>query len=584
MMKIHKYRILSFVVIFVLITIVSSCKKYFDPPLIFEKDEPQMITKDRKLLLISIDGLSGTALKSYVPANMTKLLEHAKYTFESMADANTHDAATWTTILSGKNSSKHGVNGNDFEAMEEDDDDIHDHEGTGVSTGYISLYQRLLESGKILKTLSVTPWEPLDKNLFNLSNENGVVESDDAVKTKAVERLKNGMEDLSFAVVNFRDLNAAGISGGFSMENANYKATLDKIDGYVGEIVSAIEQRKKYSGEDWLIVITSNHGGLGHTYGGATLVERKVPLIFYNKNFTKYQIELPAIVNTLTMKKAGNDIPIMKSDPNAYEIGKSGEFTIISKVKVSAFPTGSNSVLYGKTSHAYSSTKGWHLMVEGSGKRFRYIVGNGTLSYVYAPGQLTIDQWHTVALKVYTENGKRMAVCYMDGLAGSPVDITGKDLTAGSANPFFIGPGPTGKSYGVATAIISNLAFYNIGLSESEIAAYKCKDDILPSETTYSNLKGYWKIDEGEGKELKNTISTNTNTSFLAGVSLEWNVQSRWNCFSAEELKEEGKKKILYQQDIASQIFYWFNIKPADSWGLEGKIFLNEYETEFVGK
>lgn len=580
-MKNYKY-ILGSLLVFTVCCLIS-CKKYFDPPLVFEKEEAQTITKDRKVLLISIDGLAGTELNNYVPTNMTKLLEHSKYTFESIADANTKDAATWTTMLSGKSSNKHGVYSNDFDASDEDDDDIHDHEGSGVSTGYISLYQRLLESGRNLKTLSVTPWQPLDHNLFNLSDENGVAPSDEAAKTKAIDRIKNGEKDLAFAVVNFRDLNTAGQTGGFSMDNPNYKATLDRIDGYVGDIIAAVEQRKNYAGEDWLIIITANHGGVDKGYGGATLQERKVPLIFYSKNFTKVQIELPQIVNTLTVKKAGNDIPIMKADPNAYEVGKSGEFTIISKVKVSAFPT-TNSVLYGKTSHAYSGTKGWHLMVEGSGKRFRYIMGNGTLIYIYAPGPLTMDQWHNVALKIYNEGDKRMAVCYMDGVPGAPVDITGKDLTAGSANPFFIGAGPAGKSYGVATAIISNLAFYDTGLSETEINAFKCKEDIPPTDANYANLKGFWRVDEGAGKELKNTVQTSTNTSFLADGALEWSVQSKWNCFNDDELKEEAKKKILYQQDIASQIFYWLHIKPADSWGLEGKVFLSDYETEFVGK
>lgn len=580
-MKNYKY-ILGSMLVFTVCCLMS-CKKYFDPPLVFEKEEPQSITKERKVLLISIDGLVGTELNNYVPTNIGKLLEHSKYTFKSIADANTKDASTWTTILSGKNSAKHGVVTNNFDVEEGEDDDIHDHDGTGVSTGYISLYQRLLESGRILKTLSITAWEPLDHNLFNLSDENGVVASDEAAKVKAVDRIKNGEKDLGLAVVDFRDLNTAGVTGGFSMDNPNYKSTLDRIDGYVGEIVTAVEQRKSYAGEDWLIIITANHGGIDQTYGGATFAERMVPLILYNKNFMKFELDLPQIVNTLTMSKAGNDIPIMKEDPNAYEIGKDGEFTIISKVKVSAFPT-TNSVLYGKTSHAYSGTKGWHLMVEGGGRRFRYIMGNGTLIYVYPPGQLVIDQWHNVALKIYNENGKRMAVCYMDGAAGDAVDITGKDLTAGSANPFFIGAGPAGKSYGIATAVISNLAFYNSALAESEIKAFKCKDDILPTESTYGSLKGFWKMDEGAGRELKNTITTATNTSFLADAILNWNILPKWNCLTDEELKAEEKKKILYQYDITSQIFYWLNIKPAESWGLEGKVFLNAYETEFVGK
>ncbi|BDW78589.1 hypothetical protein BFINE_43840 [Bacteroides finegoldii DSM 17565] len=53
----------------------------------------------------------------------------------------------------------------------------------------------------------------------------------------------------------------AGKSGGFSANNANYITALQHIDAYIGEFLQAIDERKNAFYEDWLVVVTSNHGG-----------------------------------------------------------------------------------------------------------------------------------------------------------------------------------------------------------------------------------------------------------------------------------------------------------------------------------
>lgn len=40
------------------------------------------------------------------------------------------------------------------------------------------------------------------------------------------------------------------------------------------DILNAIESRPTYAQEDWLIVITTDHGGIGTSHGGQTLEER----------------------------------------------------------------------------------------------------------------------------------------------------------------------------------------------------------------------------------------------------------------------------------------------------------------------
>ncbi|WP_312790103.1 alkaline phosphatase family protein [Sphingobacterium sp.] len=571
MMKINSYRILILVAIVALTAVTNSCKKYFDPPLVFEKEEPNTFTKDRKVLLISIDGLAGVELANYVPATIGKLLAHSKYTFESMADANTRDAAAWTTILSGKSSGKHGVNSNDFDVTDEDDDDIHDHEGSGVSTGYISLYQRFLESGRSLKTFSVTTWEPLDHNLFNLSDENGVVGSDEAVKTTAIERIKKGEDDLGFAVINFRDLNTEGVSGGFSMANPDYKTALDRIDAYIGEILTAVEQRKNYTGEDWLIIITSNHGGLDRSYGGATLEERKVPLIFYNPNFSKRQFITPAFTNGF---KASNGIngTIPAVDASRYNLGTSGEYTIQLKLLVHQFGT-LNPAIISKQGNTGNSDDGWSFIHNGGiGWRFKIKGTQVTFNKQFEAGK-----WYTLTARIYMDGSTRKVQVFTDGEMGAEGSLgTAQGTSSSNLNVGF------SASYAGGSLVqsVKDVCIYNKALPIDYITGNYCKS---PVDDQYkADMIGAWDLGDGIGARLKNGITGAPD--FMVNGAYSWEFFQNDFCKLSTGSEKNPDELLLNAVDIAPQIFYWLNIKPAESWGLDGKVFLSEYETEFVGK
>lgn len=79
-------------------------------------------------------------------------------------------------------------------------------------------------------------------------------------------------KDIIFGTLEGTD--HAGHSTGFGNDNPDY------IEGFLSEeqmaldILNAIESRPTYAQEDWLIVITTDHGGIGTSHGGQTLEER----------------------------------------------------------------------------------------------------------------------------------------------------------------------------------------------------------------------------------------------------------------------------------------------------------------------
>ena len=52
------------------------------------------------------------------------------------------------------------------------------------------------------------------------------------------------------------------------------------------DIIEAIESRPNYDKEDWLIIITSDHGGIEDEHGGPSMDER-ITFIVSNKPINK---------------------------------------------------------------------------------------------------------------------------------------------------------------------------------------------------------------------------------------------------------------------------------------------------------
>ncbi len=58
-----------------------------------------------------------------------------------------------------------------------------------------------------------------------------------------------------------------GHATGFSLENPRYAAGICRLDTVAYRLAEAVKRRPTYRDEDWLIMITSDHGGHGLRHG-----------------------------------------------------------------------------------------------------------------------------------------------------------------------------------------------------------------------------------------------------------------------------------------------------------------------------
>jgi hypothetical protein len=94
-------------------------------------------------------------------------------------------------------------------------------------------------------------------------------------------RVVNLMQDPATDAVMtfFSDVDSAGHTCGFDPTNACYLAEIADTDAQIGQIMTAMAARPNFAEEDWLVILTSDHGGQGTNHHGGIPTQRTIPFI-----------------------------------------------------------------------------------------------------------------------------------------------------------------------------------------------------------------------------------------------------------------------------------------------------------------
>lgn len=568
----------SVLIMLLLCAVIFGCKKYYDPPAVFEKQEIVSVKK-RKVLLIGIDGATGEDVKKIMPPIISSILPNSKYSWQSRSDAPVSDAGTWKNIMTGI-ATIHKIQDSTFIVPESASE--HD-----AVIEYPSLIERLQATPKMRYSVAVSSWKTLVDRLLLYADEPIAVANDAAVADTAIKKI--GINKADLIVVNFNQVNQAGLKYGYSADVPEYKAAVTQVDTYIGKLLDAVKARKTYANEEWLVVITSNHGGVNKGFTSQTERERNSFNLYYNPAFKKVEIDNVPLTDAFLFPAAKTvadaKATLAAANSGIYEIGASGDKTIQFRafVKSSSSSNGQNFVLFSKSNASYGTVNGWNFMVQvnaDGSRKFRVTMGynSSTFFFIYAPANFDLNKWYSLTLKIYTNAGKRMAVLYVDGVAGDAVDISGRTI-GNNAYDLFLGNLSITTTAAVASGsfAVNDIAFYNKALSDSEISDFTCSSSVTQSDP---NLIGYWPCKQVDGDKMLNQAPTALGKDLtIAGKGGLWNSFERKVCNATAP--SGNTIMAVSNSDIASQIIYWFGVNVEDSWKLNGKSWLKLYEVEF---
>lgn len=249
-------------------------KEHFESPLPEGKTE-------KKAIIIGYDGCRADVLTEmqYEKSGIFKILNNGgsinlsycggvNYPSENTQDTST--APGWCSILTGVWADKHGITANDITK----------------SLEHKTLLTTLVEENVIDSSSFITKWkghfdrknatyleekEYCEKNNLNVSFNR--CKNDEASHEYTLNEIsKKDCADFIFVI--YEPTDSTGHNYGFTINNPKYKEAFQMADYYGAETIAQIQQRETYETEDWLIIITSDHGGIGTNHGKSSIQER----------------------------------------------------------------------------------------------------------------------------------------------------------------------------------------------------------------------------------------------------------------------------------------------------------------------
>ncbi|RXK62549.1 DUF4983 domain-containing protein [Lacibacter luteus] len=556
----------------VMILLFASCKRYVDPPLYFEEPGDTTRPASRKVLLIAIDGAAAGEYKKMGLPVLQNMLSKSKYTWEGVSDEVSTDAATWKTLMSGVSYSRHKIKDSSFIYTQ----GINDPQHSSVPN-YPSIFSYILSSPKSdMRTTVISSWRTMVEKLVPEVQDPVVAADDVAVKDSALKRIKTGNPD--FMVLQFNSVAIAGKAGAFLADNTLYKDAAVKVDAYIGELLTALKARPGYDkSEEWLVIVTSTHGGIGNSYGGPSSAEVNAFSVFYHEKFKPLEFVRSGF-SGVAMKGTGSSVirARIPDDGGLYNPG-SAQQTISVKMKS---PTKTQYPHFFSKMDKFASTTGWSLFTNSSGIWCISVIGSGESRIQGTTPVVFDDKWHTVTFKFMDSASKRWLVRYTDDKRIDHTDITARGSVT-STSPLTMG-WATDQGMGAVTVSFADCMIFNTALSDAEVAALQCSKDIT-QHPRYANLIGYWPCSDGFGGRFLNKAPGAVNKDFVLQGAFTWDNYAEVPCSITPFQPVAGKSALFMKSvDVTVTSLYWLKMNILPVWGLEGSKWLEPYEQEFV--
>lgn len=530
----------------------------------------------RKVLYIILDGVRGSVVGELKPINLTKMQRNAIYSYNALTDYKTQssvtNAAGWANMLTGVGVDKHLVNDENF---------------TGAKIEqYPSFFSRLKQEIPGLKTYAIAASPLFNDKLAVDATEKTTLSTDEQVKETTMAKLKS--DDADVVVSQFHSAETAGSANGYTTATTAYVAAITQLDAYVGELVEALKQRKTYSGENWLVIVASNKGGIdpapvsdNSAFGDS---KRNTYLMFYNPKLESRLVPKPSLDQVPYVGSAPRFLSDMSktglavlNNTSVGNFGTSGNYTLMFKMRMDATNSAEYSYPLGKMSESqYLAPRtsslngtGWTYMFWSNSY---YLCITNAFTH-FASVNIRDGKWHVLGFKVYNNGATRYVKVFTDDTKSGEINVQGKDLSNAAA--MHIGTAKATTASNGTNFLMRDLAIYNVALSDDDMITYM-KREVGPSSPYFNNLIGWWPMKEGKDSRLNDGLEKGVNFNLS---NTPW---ASFNDFSSNvypEIQSEAYVTVPNGVDIPYQIYNWLGLPVAQSWGLDGRAWSGNFIT-----
>jgi hypothetical protein len=219
-----------------------------------------------KLLFIGIDGVRADAFEAADTPTFDLLRANGTWTNtgSTQLSTQTDSSAGWTALLTGVDSTLSGVTDND---------------SLSARDWSHPTFSKVLKDAVDAEIVVAAHWIPFAGSI----HEPGLFDAlsvglDNVVASDMATRLTGELGDVFLA--HFDDCDHAGHDTGFSVDNPAYMDAIETADAHAGQLIAAISARTTIADENWLVLVVTDHGGIGTSHGDMVPECQTIPFVF----------------------------------------------------------------------------------------------------------------------------------------------------------------------------------------------------------------------------------------------------------------------------------------------------------------
>jgi predicted AlkP superfamily pyrophosphatase or phosphodiesterase len=242
----------------------------------------------KHVVIIGCDGLSPDGVQKAKTPNIDGLMQRGAYTMRARGVMPTSSSPNWASMIMGAGPEQHGITSNAWRP------DKFEMAPTAVGAGGIfpTIFGVLREQQPSAVIACFHDWGGFGV-LFEREALDVIEDTDGPVKTteRAVAYFKAKQPDLTF--IHLDHIDHAGHKYGHG--TSEYYKSVEEADRLIGETIKGLKAAGML--EQTILIVTSDHGGVGKGHGGATMAEIEIPWIIAGPGVTPAK-ELTSFVDT----------------------------------------------------------------------------------------------------------------------------------------------------------------------------------------------------------------------------------------------------------------------------------------------
>lgn len=255
---------------------------------------------------------------------------HCAYSLRSQVGDICWSGPGWTSACTGVWRNKHGVSGNLFPTQQ--------------FASYPALFSRLKTARPDAVTACVVNWAPLAQHVLLPADHSVIHEDNDALVLEAAQSLLREESRLDLLFVHLDLVDHVGHQFDYGPAIPEYVAAVRETDARVAALLQTLRggDRRWVEREDWLVAITTDHGGIDYTHEDGREENRTNFLILQGSDVVRGEIfpaplvvdVAPTVLAHLQIKLQsawnldGRPVGLKLSDPRAG--GRAGCFMCLS--------------------------------------------------------------------------------------------------------------------------------------------------------------------------------------------------------------------------------------------------------------